>query len=247
MSIFSYFFSSDSEEDNEQAEETLEPQATPPENPLADTLVKGARMDVVTREGKALLSGRIADFADDILTLERLPGELSFKISPINASVNLNGYDKRMLPVSLSAVVQESTRISLKLKDLKLEQHAQNRESFRLPCSAPVSLYRQDDERMRNPEECKLINISTGGCCVQSEYIHMEDEVLRIHIQLDDYTPLNFMGQIVRCTENTPGQFWYGILFAQMEEKEIAALNKTLYDMQRGVKNIPKKTQNSRW
>ena len=250
MGIFS-FFSKDSEEDEEELELAAEQAAklTPhlPESAPTGELFLGMRIDVMTKDGTPQLSGRIIGLDTDTLTLGRLPGELSFKIAPIGAAMNLSGYDKKLIPISLSATVQESSRTTFKLKDLNVVSHAENREAFRLPYSAPVSLYREDDDRYKNAEECQLINISTGGCCIQSEYIHMEDEVLRIHIQLDDYTPLNFMGQIVRCTENTPGQFWYGILFAQMEEKEIAALNKTLYDMQRGVKNIPKKTQNSRW
>ena len=187
------------------------------------------------------------DETDDTLTLRRLPGELSFKTSPLGATVSLSGYDKKLIPICLSATVQESTRTVYKLKNLKIENHAENRETFRLPFNAPVSLYRKEDDHYKNPESCKLVNISTGGCCVQSEYIHMEDEVLRIRVKLDDYAPQNFLGQIVRCSEHAPGQFWYGILFAQLTEQETAALNKTLYNLQMGIKDTLMRDETGYW
>ena len=91
------------------------------------------------------------------------------------------------------------------------------------------------------------MDISTGGACVQSEYIHSEDEVLRIRLKLDDYTPLNFVGQIVRCIEHAPGQFRYGFLFAQLTEEEITSLNKILFNMQTGVKRTHMRTEIGHW
>ena len=143
--------------------------------------------------------------------------------------------------------MQESSRTIFKLKNLKVESHAENRDNFRLPYTAPVSLFRKEDDHFRHPEECTLINISTGGCCVQSEYAHIEDEVLRIRVKLDDYAPQNFLGQIVRCSEHAPGQFWYGILFAQLTEQETAALNKTLYNLQMGIKDTLMRDETGYW
>lgn len=236
MGIFS-FFSRDTEEDEDELE--LEQPSLPgqqTDSAPTGELFEGMRVEVMTKEGSPLLSGRITERTDDTLTLSRLPGELSFKITSLNSAVSLSGYDKKLIPISLSATVEESTRTTLKLKDLKVESHTENRDTFRLPFSAPVSIYRKEDDRFRNPEECQLVNISTGGCCIQSEYIHMEDEVLRVRVKLEEYAPLNFIGQIVRCVEHAPGQFRYGILFAQLTEQEITSLNKTLYNLQMGIK-----------
>lgn len=240
MGIFS-FFSRDDEDDEEELELEEARASAPasgrqPESAPTGELFTGMHIEVMNKEGQSLLTGKVAELTEDTLTLRRLPGELSFKTSPLGASVNLSGYDKKLIPICLSATVQESTRTVYKLKNLKIESHAENRDAFRLPFNAPVSLYRKDDEHYKNPETCKLINISTGGCCVQSEYIHMEDEVLRIRVKLEEYAPLNFMGQIVRCVEHSPGQFRYGILFAQLTEQEITSLNKTLYNLQMGIK-----------
>jgi len=255
MGIFS-FFSREAEPEpeveerveEEKKEEVIE--RVPykqPESALTGELFKGMRMDVTDREGAPLLSGQVSEKTDDTLTLIRLPGDLSFKIATIGSTVRINGYDKKLIPISLSGTVQESTRTLFSAKNLKVESHAENRNNFRLPYTAPVSLYRKDDIHYRNAEECVLVNISTGGCCVQSEYVHIEDEVLRIRIKLDDYAPLNFLGQIVRCTEHAPGQFWYGILFAQLTEQETTSLSKTLYNLQMGIKDTLMRDETGYW
>lgn len=252
MSIFSSLFSSkeSSPEPEEKksgtggyTEERQQPESAP-----TGELCHGMRLDVIVKEGEApLLTGRITSLTDSALTLERLPGALSFKTCSIGADVRLNGYDRKLIPVTLSATVEESSRTVFKVKNVRVETYAENRDTFRLPISAPVSLYRQDDEHLRRPEECQLVDISTGGACIQSEYIHAEDEVLRIRVKLDDYAPLNFLGQIVRCVEYAPGQYRYGFLFAQLTEMEIAALNKTLFNLQMGIKETHMRTESGDW
>jgi len=251
MGIFSFFSRDTEDEEDEELlqeeEEAVQISPKLPEHAVTGELFEGMRIDVTTKEGELLLTGRVVERSGDSLTLGRLPGDLSFKIVTLNSTVSLNGFDKRLIPICLSAVVAESTRTALKLTDLKVENHAENRESFRLPYTAPVSIFRMDDERMRNPEECTLINISTGGCCIQTEYVHMEDEVMRIRVKLEDYAPLNFVGQVVRCVDRGRGKFWYGILFAQLTEQEIAALNKTLYNLQMGIKQTHMRTEDGHW
>ena len=246
MGIFS-FFSRDVDDEDEEYEEAGTTAKQKPESAQTGELFKGMRVDVLDKENMPLLAGQVAEKTPDTLTLSRLPGELSFKLATIGSTVHVNGYDKKLIPLSLSGTVQESSRTVFKVKNLKVESHAENRDNFRLPYTAPVSLYRRDDTHFRNPEECTLINISTGGCCVQSEYAHIENEVLRIRIKLDDYAPLNFLGQIVRCSEHAPGQFWYGFLFAQLTEQETASLNKTLYNLQMGIKETLIRDEDGYW
>lgn len=247
MSIFSSLFSRDDDYDYE--EETEQPRESTPPIPHAPSgeLAKGMRLDVTTPEGAPLMAGRISDLGTSTLTLERLPGGLAFKLCSLDAAVCASGYDKRMVPISLRASVQDSTRTALKLKNIQLVTHPENREAFRLPLNIPTSLYRQDDEHYKVPEECTLVDLSTGGACIQSEYIHSEDEVLRMRVKLDDYTPLSFVGQIVRCAEYAPGQFRYGLLFAQLTEEEITALNRILYNLQTGTKSTHMRTEDGHW
>lgn len=247
MGLFSFFSRDDDEnEDLLEEEEQEDVQPRQPDSVTAGELSEGMRLDVATKEGDVLITARIVSRTADTLTMGRLPGELTLKVLTLNSSVRLNGYDKKLVPITLSATVEESTRITLKLKDLKVESHDENRDNFRLPYSTPITIYRRDDEQLRNPEQCQLVNISTGGCCIQSEYVHMEDEVIRIHMKLDDYAPMEFLGLVVRCSNQVQGLFNYGVLFAQMTEQEITALNKTLYNLQMGIKDVHMRSTDGR-
>lgn len=251
MGIFSFFSRNDEEEEEDLIEEEEEEQEEEaprlPDNATTGELFDGMRIDVTSKEGDLLLTGRITQRTRDSLSLGRLPGELSFKILTLNSSIKLNGYDKKLIPISLSATVEESTRTALKVKNLKVENHEEGRDNFRLPYSAPITIYRQDDEELANPEQCQLVNISTGGCCIQSEYVHMEDEVIRIYMKLDDYAPLKFLGQVVRCSNQVRGMFNYGVLFAQLSEPEITSLNKMLYNLQMGIKDVHIRGDQGHW
>lgn len=248
MSILSSFFRK--EKEPERPALILEEDVPIKRQPMGGSkgeLANGMRIDVMTREGEFLLSGRIVEMDGASVTLGRLPGEFSFKTAPLNAEVTLNGYDRRLIPVCMSGAVELSNRTSFKVRDIKIQDHNEGRENFRLPLTAPASLYRREDEHYRRPEDCQLVNISSGGCCVESEYVHIEDEILRVRIKLEEYSPLNFMGQIVRCTEHAPGKFWYGILFAQLTEKETDALNRTLFNLQMGIRETHMRTEDGPW
>lgn len=247
MSIFSSLFSRDDDGLDYEDETEQAPEGKPSSHAPSGELAVGMRLDVTTPEGAALMSGRITDLGSSTLTLERLPGGLAFKVCSLDANLCASGYDKQMVPISMRASVQASSRTMLKLKNIQMVTHPEHREAFRLPLSVPVSLYRRDDEHYKSPEECTLVDISTGGACVQSEYIHSEDEVVRMRVKLDDYTPLSFVGQIVRCTEHAPGQFRYGLLFAQLTEEEITSLNRILYNLQTGAKSTHMRTESGHW
>lgn len=248
MSIFSSLFSRETEDDYDvEAGQLPDGKTGQPGSALTGELYEGMRIEVTEPEGTPLVVGRITALGPSSLTLERLPGGLAFKVCSLESAVCASGYDKKMVPISMRAAVEESSRTVLKLKNVRVETHAENREAFRLALSVPVSLYRRDDEHYRNPEECLLVDISTGGACVQSEYVHAEDEVLRMRLKLDDYTPLNFVGQIVRCVEHAPGKFRYGFLFAQLTEEEITSLNKILFNLQTGTKRVHMRTEQGHW
>lgn len=199
-------------------------------------LHNGMVLNVETAEGEELFSGQVAGYADrdTVITLERLPGGLSFKILELSATVQLRGSDEMMHPFFLKGTVQESTRVVCRIKDVKLKPIPEARENFRLVMRSPAELYYMSDDNRSNPEECTLVDISAGGACLESEYLHAEDEVLRLKIKLEDYVPMEYVGEIIRVVEFEPGKFRYGFLFAQLSETELTELTRTLYNLQVG-------------
>lgn len=199
-------------------------------------LHNGMSLTVESSEGDELLTGRLTGYAegDRTLTLERLPGGLSFKTRDPGSSVLVRGFDEQMSQFILKGTIQESTRLVCRVKDLKVRPQPESRQNFRLHVNGPAVLYYPTDETRSNPEECTLVDISTGGACIESEFLHAEDEVLRLWVKLRDYAPMEFMGEIIRVVEYQPGRFRYGFLFAQLKESELTELTRTLYNLQVG-------------
>lgn len=222
------------------------------ENEAAGTfpeLYNGMTLDLETNEGQHILTGRLSGYnaGDGTLTLERLPGGLSFATREIGTSVTVRGVSESMTQFFLKGTVQESSRLLCRLKDVKVKAIPENRHDFRLQMGVPVTMYNLADETFSNPEECTLVDISTGGACVESEYLHAEDEVLRMKVKLLDYAPMEFVGEIIRVTEYQPGKFRYGFLFAQLKERELTELTRTLYNIQIGNRSTWVRSEEGHW
>lgn len=208
-------------------------------------LFTGILLTVSIQEGKPLLAGRLTAFTHEDLTIERTPGQLSFDTCSLGTTAYVRGTASGSnVPFDLKGNVAESTRVVCRIKNLKVVPHDEQRANFRLPIGTDVSLYYQDDERFQNPEKCKLVNISIGGACIESEYIHTEGEVLRLRVQIEEYTPMVFLGQVIRVEENPPGKFRYGFLFAQLDDQEATALTRVLFNVQVGNKKSWSRSSN---
>ena len=212
-------------------------------------LHNGMTVSVETAEGAELFRGRITGYVsgEAAITLERLPRALSFKILNLGASMLLRVCDEEMQQFILKGTVQESTRLACRFKDVKLKPIEETRESFRLPMRTEAELFYMSDDKLSNPEDCVLVDISTGGACLESEYLHAEDEVLRLRVKLEDYIPMEFVGEIIRVVEYRPGKFRYGFLFAQLKEAERTELTRTLYNLQIGNRQTWMRNELGHW
>ena len=212
-------------------------------------LHNGMTVSVESMEGAELFMGRIAGYSagDTVMSLERLPRALSFRILDLGATVLLRVCDEEMQQFILKGPVQESSRLLCRFKDVKLKPIDETRESFRLQMRTYAELYYMSDDKRSNPEDCVLVDISTGGACLESEYLHAEDEVLRLKVKLEDYLPMEFVGEIIRVVEFRPGKFRYGFLFAQLRESERTDLTRTLYNLQIGNRKPWMRTEEGYW
>lgn len=227
---------------------------TPPVQPAEEEASSGfpeicneMPIEVVEKSGRVLNTGLITSHSAGELSMGRLPGGLSFKICQPDSTVYVRGCDNKMTQFYLRATVVESSRIQMKLKDLEPEVHDNHRDTFRLAVNTPISIYYMNDERFERPEACTLVDISTGGCCLQSEYLHGEGEVLRLKIKLEDYVAMDFVGEVIRVVECGPKEFRYGILFAQLKKEEINSLTKILFNMQLGNRREHSRTEDGHW
>lgn len=245
MGIFSFF-------NRDQDLEEYIPAPTEPAleeaGPGLPEMCREMPIEVVEKSGRVLNTGLITEHGGTELTMGRHPGGLSFKVCEPGSTVYVRGCDNKMNQFDLRATVEESTRVLMKLKDLEPEVHENHRDTFRLAVNnIPISIYYLNDERLERPEECKLVDISTGGCCFTSEYLHGEGEVLRLKIKLEDYVAMDFIGEVIRVVECGPNEFRCGVLFAQLKKEEINSLTKILFNMQLGNRREHSRSEEGHW
>ena len=245
MGIFSFLNRDQDLADYIPAPVTPAPEETGPGLP---EMCREMPIEVVEKTGRVLNTGLITEHGGTEFTMGRHPGGLSFKVCEPGSTVYVRGCDNKMNQFYLRATVEESTRILMKLKDLEPEVHENQRDTFRLAVNnVPIAIYYFNDERFERPEECKLVDISTGGCCFTSEYLHGEGEVLRIKVKLEDYVAMDFIGEVIRVVECGPNEFRCGVLFAQLKKEEINSLTKVLFNMQLGNRREHSRTEDGHW
>ncbi len=233
----------DEDDELEVEEEEVKEEKKKPAVPLKIT--KGMTVNVTLSDGKPLLSGKIEECKGTSLSIERDTGQFAFNTCDIGSLVYIRGYGAEgTMPIDVKGTVELSQSIALKVKDVEVIPYDEHRSNFRLTISAPVSLYYEEDKKMQNPEKCKLVNISTGGALVESEYIHTQGEILQMKVQLEDYIPMNFMCQILRVDEPQPGVFRYGVLFAKLDERELTNLTRVLFNIQVGNRKQKSRNRN---
>lgn len=246
MGIFSFFRRDRDYEDILLA--AKEPEAEPaPSVENLPALNAGMPVDIMEESGQLLNSGLVVESKDQEVSIGRKPGALSFKLSEIGSTLYLRGSDSKMTQFYLRGRVAESTRTLIKLNELEPEVRDNHRRNFRLAVNAPISIYYFNDERMERPEQCILVDISTEGCCIQSEYLHGEGEVLHLKVKLDEYVAMDFVGEVIRVSDCGPNGFRCGILFAQLKKDEIEALTKMLFNIQLGNRREHIRTETGHW
>lgn len=243
MGIFSFL-----NRDNDYDDIDLTPAAPVEEKgPELPDLSREMPIEILTEDGMVLNTGLIVERNGREITMGRHPGGLSFKICEPGSQVFVRGCDSKMTQFYLQAVVVDSTRIMMRIKDLEPVVRENHREAFRLAVNAPISIYYINDERFERPEQCTLVDISTGGCCIVSDYLHGEGEVLRLKIKLEDYVAMDFVGEIIRVVDCGAEGFRCGILFAQLKKEEVESLTKMLFNIQLGNRREHSRSEAGHW
>lgn len=240
MGVLSYLFKS-------SGDAAPDPDKKPESSTAMPPLSQKLSINVFMKNGRHLFDGRIAEFTETTMSIERLPGQLSLELCEIGDELRVRGLAANGKPYEMMGSVVRSSRVYCKLERLEMVVHSENRSNFRLPLDCDISLYGESDVKLEQPELCRLVNISVGGACFQSEYVHGLGEVLRLEVKIERYAPMVFLGQVIRADEFLPGIFRYGFLFAQLGEQETEALNKILFNIQVGNRREWRRGDTGSW
>lgn len=197
-------------------------------------LRRGMSVEILGKDGQVIANGLITECSGRGLTVDRHPGGLSFPVCETGSSIVVHGLDSEMRQFYLRAVVDESSRVHIRLKGLVQEVRDDLRDSFRLAVNIPITMFYFDDRQMQLPMECTLVDISADGCCISSEHLYKAGDVLRFKVKLESYAQMNLVGEVIRVTERGHNDYSYGILFAQLDKGEHNVLTRTLLNIHTG-------------
>lgn len=219
-------------------------EAVQPEEPVREEVSKlpdfdkGTPVKLTSEDGKTLLLGRSTFFDSVQVTLERIPGEMSFPILDFGQDVKLYGYSQQMEPINFRAKVAKSTVMMCALDQLQYIPYDNNRKSQRHPLNISAELYDIEDTRLDRPIPCMVHNISTGGACISVHEQYPEGKEIRIRLEMikgEGY--MSFVGQVVRAEPLGDEEYEYGILFAQLRRSQ---MNNLMADVARYQKETQK-------
>ena len=191
-------------------------------------------LDLLTKDGDALFTGKLSNYRKDSLSIERIAGTLNFPILEKGRLVKVHGYTQDLEPFNLKARVVESNMVSCTLGDLELIPYINYRENIRHPVSTLAGFYSMEDTYLSWPQECEIRDISLGGACVISASTYEVGTPLKLRLELiKDGGHMTLRGKIVRAKKLEDGRSEYGFLFAQLRQTQVNYLNNDLQSLQK--------------
>ena len=195
-----------------------------------------APIELFSEDGAMLLSGRLSASSRTELVITRVPGMINLPTIPVDSRIRVSAYTLDLDPCNLFARVAVSNMVECRVRNLEVIPYFNQRLSFRQPLNVPAAFYAMEDTYFNNPHECRILDISTGGARVLSSYVYSEDDVVRLRAELvkgNGY--MSFTSKVIRITSTNDGSFIYGLLFAQLKQRQINDMLKDIRQVQQNV------------
>lgn len=195
-----------------------------------------APVELFSEDGASLLSGKLSASDRSELVITRVPGMINLPTLTVDSRVRVCAYTLDLDPCNLFARVAVSNMVECRVRNLEVIPYFNQRLSFRQPLNVSASLYALEDAYFNDPHECQILDISTGGARVSTSYVYAEEDVVRLRAELvkgNGY--MSFISKVIRITPSSDGTFTYGLLFAQLKQRQI---NDLLNDIRQVQKNV---------
>lgn len=194
-------------------------------------------VDVMANYSTVILSGRLESVSQNALSVERIPGERIFPVREAGAPVLVRGYDSQMEPFTLRGIITKSSMTRCVVSHLEIIRHDNMRKSVRYPLSPPTTAYTLEDPPSDALQECRLMNISTGGACIASSFPYSKGQALELRVELiPNAGHTSYHCQVVRVSGVPEGGFEYGLLFDQLDKNQLNALLRDIETIQAEAK-----------
>lgn len=195
-----------------------------------------APIELFSEDGAMLLSGKLSASDRSELVITRVPGMINLPTLSVDSRVRVCAYTLDLDPCNLFARVAVSNMVECRVRNLEVIPYFNQRLSFRQPLNVSAALYALEDAYFNDPHECQILDISTGGARVSTSYVYAEEDVIRLRAELvkgNGY--MSFISKVIRITPANDGSFIYGLLFAQLKQRQINDLLNDIRQVQRNV------------
>lgn len=238
FNLFSLFGSSKEKPEDEQASAAEDRDDSLDTSPGAvlPPLNHDAPIELFSEDGAMLLSGKLSASSRSELVITRIPGMINLPTLTIDSRVRVCAYTLDLDPCNLFARVSVSNMVECRVQNLEVIPYFNQRLSFRQPLNVAAAFYAMEDTYFNDPHECRILDISTGGARVLSSYVYSENDLVRLRAELvkgNGY--MSFTSKIIRITPTNDGNFTYGLLFAQLKQRQINDLLNDIREVQKNV------------
>ena len=233
--LFSFF-----SQEKEEAESQDTPAAVNPDEYTGPATLpafsKNVPLDLLLENNALLFSGKLTAFSQEELTLQRIPGTIDLPILEIGTRVKVRGCNEQLEPYNVRGTVSMSNMVECRIQDLELIPYDNHRNNFRQVINVPAAFYTMEDTYFNMPQECRVLDISVGGARAASSYHYAIGDVLRLRVELVKGSGyVSFTSKVVRVTPNASGGFEYGVLFAQLKQRQITDLTNDIRQIQKDL------------
>lgn len=167
------------------------------------------------------------------ITLERLPGVMQLPLYKHGEIVRFMGYDNDMNVVMCRGSIKKSSYINCVITDIEIEKHTEHREHSRQMLNVKAKINVKDKE-----DSCVIKDISIGGARLASREMYNREETFRLTFKLAENQPeLELQGKFMRFSRRTDGELEYGVMFAQLNERQSHTIANGILEAQKELRD----------
>ena len=204
----------------------------------------GMRVEITDRSGNMLFMARVSDLDGSLAYLHQYSeAAIAWEEESPPLPVRIRGYNyhERKAVYMEGAISPAPGQNRWQVEGLVVTRICNDRAFFRLETTATAHLSPMGSLGVEE-EDCRLVNISVGGVCVQSEQQLREGDKFLLKIRLLEGLDLSMMYcQVLRITVKERGRYEYGCRFLEMNEADEERITQIIFAAQRQQRS------NSQW
>lgn len=201
-----------------------------------DELYTGMRVEVTTFDGRMLFIAKLMCIRQDTAELHEYIESTNPQPQQVEEAlhVRIRGYsDYEKKAVYLEGYISPLPQHIWKVEKLSVARIGNDRAFFRLDTDVDATATSFTGFNV-GERPCKMVNISIGGACIQSEHEYKEGDKFLLKVQLLEERDISTLFcEVLRIIPKEKGQFQYGCKFLGLNEMDQGKITQNIFEAQR--------------